>query len=129
MAAQFEDIRIVGLNNDATRSINGALCEVHFSLSVAPPWAWVHFFDAAYQSARSNMWRRAKVQGNDIVLSCGLDEIEKYHKQPLVNAVAAANRSYIADLQRLEQEKAEEIERQMAERDQINAMGDNLKFD
>ena len=60
MNAPFEDIRITGLDTEATQQspTAPALRLMHLSLSSAPPREWRQIFAGERQFARHSMWRR-----------------------------------------------------------------------
>lgn len=81
MNAPFEDIRITGLDAEATQRspTPPALRLMHQSLSSSPPREWRQIFAGERQLPRHSMWRRAEIHEEHIVVDCVPEELEQYH--------------------------------------------------
>ena len=93
----FEEIRIVGAEEELTHApdpARPAMYDVYLKLSDAPPTEWAQAFDDEWQHRLYSKKRRARVEGDHIVIHCPPDEIEKDHKTELMAVVAQANQRY-----------------------------------
>lgn len=73
------DIKPARLNEQMTESSqrNAVLYDVHISLSEMPPPEWGDFFARAWKTQMSNMYRRAHISGQNIVIeNCALNEVD-----------------------------------------------------
>ncbi len=84
--ADFEDISISELDHKQSFKPDPAklLYNIHLRLSSSPPSEWQEIFEAERRFPRHNMWRRAWVEGQHIIIHCVPDELEKYHLKDLV---------------------------------------------
>jgi hypothetical protein len=117
MAAEFTDIRIVGLDEDRTTRADPTqpLYDVHFVLSAAAPAGWGQILQARL-GPRGIDGRRAWPQSRYIVVRCAIDEVERVLAalRPLVEAANRECRAWSAavDRARLEGEALDRQERQ-----------------
>lgn len=58
-----------------------------------PDLTWIKAFEDAYNGTKTNMWRSAKIEGNEIHISCHHSQLVPDHMPALQKAVAAANDS------------------------------------
>ncbi len=89
----FDDIRIIGLDESRTYNPDPSklLFNVYLALSSEPSSDWVEIFNAERRFPRHVMWRRAWIEGNNIVVHCPLDELEKYHLKDLLKDAETTN--------------------------------------
>lgn len=125
------NIKITGLNTAATRQSPSAsgMKLFYFSLSDLPPHAWAKLFDEERRFPRHTMWRRAWVEGANIVVDCAPDEIEKYHLRDIKQDVENTNNKYQM-LQQAEIGRREKVaEDAFKERQEIEDLAKRLDFD
>jgi len=94
-----------------------------------PPAEWHLFFDQNRSFPRHNMWRKAWVERDCIVVKCALEEIERYHLRDLKEDVAKTNSDYSQAVKvhhEKEKKKQELARKQKEERD---GKLDQLDFD
>ncbi|SRR6266542_2764380 len=131
MSESFIDIRITGLDADATQQspTSRGYRLTYFSLSEAPDGVWCQIFEAERQFARHSMWKSAWIEGASIVVECIPEDLEKYHLEDLKVDVANSNAKF-RDLLVNEQRKAEAAQQaEQRERERIEKIGQRLKFD
>lgn len=58
-----------------------------------PDLTWVKEFEDAYNCAKTSMWRSAKIEGNEMHISCHHSQLVPDHMPALQKSVAAANDS------------------------------------
>lgn len=131
MSTAFEDIRITGLDENATRASDkgSAMRLMHLTLSKSPPSNWSTLFEQERQFPRHNMWRRAWIEGRYIVVDCVPEEIEQYHLADLKQDVANSNQKYRTWLAQSAAASDRKQQEEKAERERIAALGSKLKFD
>ena len=109
--SEFEDIKIQDL--DINKSYNPdpqkALYHMYIILSRTPPEEWQQIFDAERRFPRHTMWRRAWIEGSNIVIHCVPEELEQYHMRDIHQDVDNSNKKYREYLMGLAQH--EEVER------------------
>jgi hypothetical protein len=127
---KFEDVKIVGADDARTtkdRQYPG-LHHVHLRLSQRPPSEWVDVFLEQRSRTKESLERRARVEGEFLVLVCPLNEVER-HLPRLKQEISAANARYrelsakmvAAEASRRAADEAEQQEKR-------NTLG-KLKFD
>jgi hypothetical protein len=92
-------IRIVGLNNDRTRKIDGsdAAYEVCFDLSGIPTQAWGTLFEGEWKvlnGSDPSLWHAASINRGFLIMRCQLQEVLSLHLPFLKKAVAETNAKY-----------------------------------
>ena len=127
----FEDISITGTDKDMLYKPNPdkALYNVYFNLSARPSQEWAQIFEAERRVPRHTMWRHAWVEGQHIVVHCGLKEVKKYHLNDIKQDVANTNRKYREYLQQQAIEKEREKLREEKEDQEIEDGLEGLDFD
>jgi len=75
--SEFEDIRIIGLDDTKTYKPNPEklLYDIFLELSSYPPMDWRDIFKAERSFPRHSMWRHAWIEGSYIVINCVPDEL------------------------------------------------------
>jgi hypothetical protein len=120
----FQPIRIIGegevtVLKDNKNEINTLcdirvtpLCRISFQLSCQPPYEWERMFIDAWKNPSSYIanWHRsdmASIEGDKVVLNeTTEEEVEKYHRKTLDQAIEEANRQY----QKYLKDKGEQVE-------------------
>ncbi|MDP9202386.1 MAG: toll/interleukin-1 receptor domain-containing protein [Gemmatimonadota bacterium] len=128
--ATFEDLRIIGLDEDRTFKPDPAkaLFHMYLRLSEEPPTEWEQIFEAERRFPRHSMWRKAWIEGNHIIVHCVPDELEKYHLGDLKQDVRTANTKFREYLTELAQREAQESARDQRETNQIRDLKQRLDF-
>jgi hypothetical protein len=126
--ASTVDIRLVRLNTDKTRRIDGSFTgyQVYFELSETPPPAWREIFGREWNDL--SPLQEAGIDGRFLVMHCPLQKIE-VHLPALKKAVAATNEAYkqYAREQATEQERREDVWKD--ERKSVEAVAKLLHFE
>jgi hypothetical protein len=137
---EFSPIQIIGVivdeigipHNDGTRG--SALYEVPFRLSQRPPYEWgelfIHYWNNPLSSTFKHRPGTATVIGEKIILNrTTVEEVEKYHRETLIQACSRANEKYkeFAEQKRI----AENLEQKRLEmhRQNIEDISKRIKFD
>jgi hypothetical protein len=70
MLKEFEDIRIVGMNDEASHNPDPskALYNIVLELSATAPHEWAEYFNARWRHEIYSMKRRAQVSGRRLVV-------------------------------------------------------------
>lgn len=131
MANQFEDIRIVGLNEQASYKPDPAkaLYDVVLDLSTSPPPEWAEYFNQRWQQKFYMMKRRARVSGDHLVIHCVPDELERDHLPQLREVIDETNAAYREHSAAQERRRRSEEQREEQERGQLRQLKDRLKFE
>ncbi|MEB3047479.1 hypothetical protein CO652_22940 [Rhizobium sp. H4] len=90
---EFQDIRIVELNDGASGSVEGPLTTMVLQLSADTPAAWSDSFNETWKGRASVMRRAATASGNMIILACMPYELQSQITE-LNKVVAETNASY-----------------------------------
>ncbi|XXX81487.1 hypothetical protein WMF30_22280 [Sorangium sp. So ce134] len=122
------DITIIGADQALTKRIeNTSLYRVHFRLSERPDSEWSSLFSEQRKFPRHSMWRDAYVSGNNIVVECTLEEVER-HLKDIKEDVAATNGRH-AELRHKEAQRAARLQQQkQAESEEVANALKKLKF-
>lgn len=103
--------------------------DVYLKLSDVPPDAWAQVFEEAWHLRFYSMKRRARVEGEHIVIHCALEEIEPHHKPELLAVIAETNQRYRAFATQHAYREQLDAERQAAaDRNKKDAL-DRLSFE
>jgi hypothetical protein len=128
------DIRIVGINTDKTRRLNGSDTRYHvyFQLSESPPQAWRDVFQQEWKAlnpTKPELWQEASIDREFLVMHCPLSEIATVYLPVLKKAVAASNTAYrqFEQKQSAEQTRQEDVWKQ--ERETVEDVAKTLRFD
>lgn len=130
LADVFEDIKIVGLDDHASRpSGQGALMNIVLSLSARPPAEWASTFNERWKRHIYSAKRHASIVAGRLEITCMPDELEASHLpelKALVAEVNAAYRAYAEEEVRKAKARKQESQRQ---KDELAALKGKLKFD
>jgi hypothetical protein len=130
VAAEFEDIRIVGFDDKASKpSGQGALMRLVLRLSASAPFEWSQYFNTAWQQHLYGMKRRAQVSGNTLEIVAMPAELETDHLPELKKVIEETNAAYRAhatEQRRLRQHAEAEAS---ARKEELAALKGKLKFD
>jgi hypothetical protein len=116
--SSFEDIHITTVDkvHSYRPDPDTSLYNVYLKLSAVPPAEWTEIFDAERQFPRHNMWRRAWIESDYIVINCVPDEMKRYHLNDLKEDVTNSNAKYREYLLRVERQRVRDA--QDADREQ-----------
>jgi hypothetical protein len=131
MADQFTDIKIVSLDDDASRpSVEHALFRVVLKLSQRAPSEWAEYFNQAWRKHSYGLkWRRATVFGDTLEVICMPNELQTDHIPELKKVILDTNEEYkkhAADQERIGRAQEERVQRQKQE---LSELRGRLKFD
>jgi hypothetical protein len=96
------DVRILGIARKDVRNEPDHWV-VPFLLSPTPDKDWARLFEVSYNRTRSNMYRRASVSRDRIVLQAPAEEVNEYHLLRIKKAVEETNRDYRAFIEHAEE--------------------------
>lgn len=129
--SEFEDIRIVGMDDESSskRDPHLALFDIVLDLSGGAPPEWAQYFNARWDQHFYMMKREASVSGSRLTICCVPDELEKSHLPELKKVIDETNQKYKQYLEskRAAQQHADQIEQE--KRDKLRDLKNNLKFD
>lgn len=128
---EFDDIRIIGLNDSKTYKPNPEklLYDIYLELSSYPPMDWRDIFKAERIFPRHSMWRQAWIESSYIVVNCVPDELEKYHLNDLKQDVANSNAKYRKYLYEMIKNEKQDMRKKKLEKDQLKELKNRLNFD
>lgn len=128
---EFIDINIVGVDRNLSQNTNpdDKRLKIHLILSAFPPKEWVDIFDAERRFPRHNMWRRAWIEGKNLIIFCVPEELKKYHLEDLKIDVMNSNQKYRDQLLRLELIKKQEMKKKLEEENSLSEALEGLNFD
>jgi len=92
-----------------------------FILSETPPYEWHSFFEENRRFPRHNMWRIAEIEGDVVVIKCGIDERETQFRDLKQDVEYANNRysKYIKEEEQRKQIQKQKLDEERAEKDRI----------
>lgn len=131
MSTDFEDIRIIGLDETASfkPDPSKALYNVVLELSSPVPSEWAQYFNQRWKSEFYMMKRRAEASGRRLIVHCVPDELEREHLPRLKEVIAetnAAYREYISRRKLQDSQRRTETDRERADLVQLKH---RLRFD
>jgi hypothetical protein len=124
-------IRIVNLNTQLTRKVNGANeYNVYFDLSGNPSKLWRDLFDSQWRAlTQEELWPKATIRGELLVMRSPLEEIRTTHLPALKRAVVATNDA----VRRYSRERQANFTRREStvddERKTVEDLSDSLRFE
>lgn len=126
---EFEDIKIIEVDKDLTYQPdkNLPLYYVYLKLSALPAIDWVEIFNSVRKRtirskiSQSQIW----IEGKYIVVYCTLNQTQEYLKY-LKEDIKTANKEYRKRLDRLEQYRKIDIQRNETEKKKMNDALDKL---
>lgn len=126
----FEDIKIIGIDEDKTKKIEDSaiMYGVYLSLSASPPNWWREIFNKEHKSRQSKNWREASVGAWHIFICCPLSEVQMHLDDHKLN-VKNTNEQYRQYEAAEQQRQAKQSQEEQEERNQLSAIAKKLKFD
>lgn len=120
-------MKIIGIDKEASSAEEG-MGERYLILEDHPPPYWGNFFETAHREFFSMQKRRARLQGNNIIVSCLRDELQQQIKDLKEQCKRASieTAQYVAQMEA--ERNAQEAYR-VAQRKAADDDYDNLKFD
>ena len=130
MSKEFEDIRIISMDDAASRRTdpNLALVNIVLNLSSSAPHEWASYFNQLWQQHIYMMKRKAQVSGKRLEIYCVPDELQENHIPELNKVINETNVAYKTYLSNQAQQKAVKDAQEAAEREHLKRIKDNLKF-
>lgn len=130
MSAEFEDIKIVGLDDRASgASGEGALLRMVLKLSVRPQLDWARGFDHLWKQHLYAMKRSASVKGETLVTVCSPAELEDGLLAELQTVVAQTNAVYRDHLNEQARQRASDEAAAKRVKEDLASLKGRLKFD
>jgi hypothetical protein len=131
MATNFEDIKIVSLNDKATYKSdpNSALMNVVLDLSASVPYDWSNYFNQRWTAHIYMKKRKASVSGKRLEIYCVPDELQKDHIPELNKIISETNQAYRQYLMRTQYEADAQAARDAAEMARLADIKSTLKFE
>lgn len=122
----YEDINMINID---TRNVNKAIentliYNIPIILSKRPPKEWSEIFESERKFPRHSTWRKARIEGDRIIIKCPITEFKEIHEADLRQDVSKTNEMYRKYL--LEDAKKRDIESKKAI-DEQKMIEDNLK--
>ena len=96
----FKDITLGELDESMTTQPdpNKDKYDFHYPLSDAPTKRWINILNDIRSHPRSLTQRKARVQGEYLIINCPKNELEKYHRPELLQDVLDTNKKYRQEL-------------------------------
>jgi hypothetical protein len=130
MERPFEAIRITGLDIDQCHALAGApnLLHLYLQLSDVPPSDWKAIFTREHSMPRGSVWREAWIEGHFILMTCPLEELERYHLEYLKEDVNNTNEKYKLLIAQQEELAARRLQAKEDEKRKLQEINNRLKF-
>lgn len=130
MTKEFEDIRIVSMDDASSHwpDPKVAMFNIVLNLSSSAPYEWANYFNQRWKQHIYMAKRSASVSGGKLQIYCVPDELEKDHIPELNKIISETNYAYRTFLNTRIQEEAARMAQEVAERDQLKSIKNNLKF-
>lgn len=131
MITEFEDIKIVSLDDKASYKSDpsSALMHVVLSLSASAPHEWSNYFNQRWRQQFYMMKRNASVSGKRLEIYCVPDDLQNDHIPELNKVIAETNHAYRQHLAHTQQKAATQAAAEAAEREKLASIKAGLKFD
>jgi len=131
MAAKFEDIKIVSLDESRSKSTDptSALMNIVLNLSASAPHEWASYFNDRWQSHIYMAKRRARILGAHLEICCVPDELQREHVPELKKIIDETNQAYRQFLAKEQQAEETYAAKAAAERAKLEDLKKTLKFD
>ncbi|WP_374330445.1 hypothetical protein [Aestuariivirga sp.] len=125
----FREIKIVGLDDEASRVPPSGMADIFLNLSDSPPNDWVRMFHHYWKHKFYTLKCSASVVGSRLQIGCLPEDLKNVHLPELKKVIAEANLQYTGLLAKQEQEKQEQLERDRLQRQRALDLKKTLKFD
>ncbi|KNH27953.1 hypothetical protein [Pseudomonas farris] len=131
MMTEFEDIKIVSLDDKASYKSDpsSALMHVVLSLSASAPYEWSNYFNQRWLQQFYMMKRNASVSGKRLEIYCVPDDLQNDHIPELNKVIAETNHVYRQHLAHTQKKAATQRAAEAAEREKLASIKAGLKFD
>ncbi|MGF6400594.1 hypothetical protein ABH905_004260 [Pseudomonas frederiksbergensis] len=131
MMTEFEDIKIVSLDDKASYKSDpsSALMHVVLSLSASAPYEWSNYFNQRWLQQSYHMKRNASVSGKRLEIYCVPDELQNVHIPELNKVIGETNDAYRLQLADGQQKAAAQVAAEAAEQEKLASIKAGLKFD
>ncbi|MGA8862779.1 MAG: hypothetical protein WBM09_04480 [Gallionella sp.] len=130
MTREFEDITIVSMDEGSSHWPNPrvAMYNIVLNLSGSAPYEWATYFNQRWKQHIYMGKARARVSGRKLHIYCVPDELEKEHMHELNTIIVETNNAYRIFLAARIQQEATREAQEIAERDKLKSIKNNLKF-
>lgn len=130
MSSEFEDIRIVAMDDEASYKSepNTQMINVVLNLSASAPHEWASYFNSRWQHHFYMMKRRASVSGKRLEIYCVPEELQQ-HIRELNKVIAETNAAYQSHTQQIQAAEAERATVETRERAELANLKSKLNFD
>ena len=127
---EFEDIKIVSMDDASSHrpDPNMAMFNIVLGLSSSAPHEWASYFNQSWKQHIYMTKRRASVSGRKLEIYCVPDELENDHIPELNKVIVETNNAYKAFLTKQTQQEAARQEQEVAEKEHLKSIKNNLKF-
>ena len=131
MTTKFQDIKITGMNDAATRrsDAHSGLFTVVLDLSAIAPSPWANYFNDSWRQHLYMMKRRASVAGAALEIECGLDELESDHLPELKKIIDETNKAYARHVADVAQAEDALKKQTRTDKQQVADAKKTIKFD
>ena len=130
MAKTFVDIKIVGMDDDASHKPDhsSTLYNIVLTLSATPPYEWADYFNGRWERRMYMKKRDAFVSRNQLTIYCIPEELQMDHMPELKKIIEETNKSYrqYRTSQKIEAERKKK--EKQAEKDTLDSLKKTLKF-
>jgi len=131
MATEFQDIKIVSLDDEASYKSDpsSALINIVLNLSSSAPYEWSSYFNDRWIQQFYMMKRNASVSGKQLEIYCVPHELQTDHIPQLKKVIAETNQAYREYLAQKQQIAATQAASEADERKKLASIKADLKFD
>ncbi|WP_447870465.1 hypothetical protein [Serratia fonticola] len=119
-------MKIIGITSHRSSKVQG-MGDRYLQLESHPEPGWVNFFNDTYSNYFSTSKRRARIEGDQLVINCTLDEIQSQIIVMQEQLLRATNRFNQNEIQLKLESEAQEAALKEQE-DIANNVFNNLKF-
>lgn len=130
MAAEFEDIKIVSFDEDASYKSDerSSLTNCVLRLSSLAPSDWAEHFNQSWKEHFCMTKRNATASGDRIEVLCVPEELQNLINE-LKKVIAATNRAYGQHVSATQQRAKQQEESAAAEKERLTKVKNTLTFD
>ncbi len=130
MTQEFEDIRIVSMDEGSSHWPNPrvVMYNIVLNISGSAPYEWATYFNQRWKQHIYMGKASARVSGRKLHIYCIPDELEKEHIPELNKIIFETNNSYRTFLAARIQQEATRKAHEIAEKDKLKSIKNNLKF-
>jgi hypothetical protein len=130
MASEFQDIKIVSFDDEATHKSDpsSALVNAVLNLSASAPYEWSNYFNQRWSQHFYMQKRKASASGMRLEVYCVPDELKNLIPE-LNKVIAQTNQAYQQYLAQAQQQAEQQAAADAVEREKLAQIKNSLKFD